>query len=133
MLIIALILGLLNPVIILGIFGASILFGVVISLSSIFMSEKELVMMNKKETMICSFMQSLKTLDIDNSLVCTECFLPLVHLEKVAHGVLKNVKDLNPKNVNLFHNLEVLYLVFLLCYNEIILDIKENISWLVIL
>jgi peptidoglycan-N-acetylglucosamine deacetylase len=55
MLIIALILGLLNPVIILGIFGASILFGVVISLSSIFMSEKELVMMNKKETFVMIF------------------------------------------------------------------------------
>lgn len=52
MLMIALVLGLLNPAIIMGIFAASILFGAVISLSSIFMSEKELLMMNKKETMI---------------------------------------------------------------------------------
>ncbi len=52
MLTIALILGLLSPVIILGIFASSILFGVVISLSSIFMSEKELLMMNKRETLI---------------------------------------------------------------------------------
>ena len=48
----AIILGLLNPVILLGIFGASILFGVVISLSSLYMSEKELVMMSKRETFI---------------------------------------------------------------------------------
>ncbi|MCD4827142.1 MAG: glycosyltransferase family 2 protein [Acholeplasmataceae bacterium] len=52
MLTIALILGLLNPVIILGIFVSSILFGVVISLSSIFMSEKELKMMSRKDTII---------------------------------------------------------------------------------
>ncbi len=54
-LITAIILGLLNPVILLGIFGASILFGVVISLSSLYMSEKELVMMNKRETFILIF------------------------------------------------------------------------------
>ena len=52
MLAIALILGLLNPSIILGIFAISILFGVVISLSSLYMSEKELLMMSKKDTFI---------------------------------------------------------------------------------
>ncbi len=52
MLLIALILGLLSPMIVLAIFTASILFGVIISLSSLFMSEKELQMMNKRETLI---------------------------------------------------------------------------------
>jgi peptidoglycan-N-acetylglucosamine deacetylase len=52
MLTIGIILGLLNPAIILGIFVSSILFGVIISLSSIFMSEKELKMMGKRETIV---------------------------------------------------------------------------------
>jgi len=46
---VALILGLLNPVILLGIFTASIAFGVVISLSSFYMSEKEMLMMSQKD------------------------------------------------------------------------------------
>ncbi len=52
MLIIALILGLLNPLIILGIFTASIAFGVMISLSALFMTEREILMLNKKETFL---------------------------------------------------------------------------------
>jgi len=52
MLLIALILGLLNPVIILAIFISSIMFGVIISLSSLYMSEREMIMMNHKETLI---------------------------------------------------------------------------------
>ncbi|MDD4069327.1 MAG: hypothetical protein PHF05_02645 [Candidatus Izemoplasmatales bacterium] len=52
MLIIALLLGLLNPTIILGIFTVSIAFGVVISLSSLFMTEREILMMSKRETLI---------------------------------------------------------------------------------
>lgn len=52
MLTIALILGLLSPSIILGIFVISILFGIVISLSSLYMSEKDLLMMSKKDTVI---------------------------------------------------------------------------------
>lgn len=52
LLVIALILGLLNPVIILGIFTASILMGVVISLSSLYMAEREVQMMSKKETFL---------------------------------------------------------------------------------
>ncbi|BCR36080.1 glycosyltransferase family 2 protein [Mariniplasma anaerobium] len=55
MLTIAMILGLLTPAIILGIFVSSILFGVVISLSSIFMSEKEMKMMNRRETIVMLF------------------------------------------------------------------------------
>ncbi len=49
MLTVALILGLLNPVILLGIFTASIAFGIVISLSSFYMSEKEMLMMSQKD------------------------------------------------------------------------------------
>jgi len=49
---IALVLGLLNPAIVLGIFTVSIAFGVVISLSSLFMTEREILMMNRKETFI---------------------------------------------------------------------------------
>jgi len=52
MLIIALLLGLLNPTIILGIFTVSIAFGVVISLSSLFMTEREILMRSKRETLI---------------------------------------------------------------------------------
>lgn len=52
MLFIALTLGLLNPAIVLGIFTVSIAFGVVISLSSLFMTEREILMMNRKETFI---------------------------------------------------------------------------------
>ncbi len=50
MLLLALVLGLLSPLIILGIFTVSIVFGVVISLASLYMSEKEVLMLNKKET-----------------------------------------------------------------------------------
>ena len=52
MLILALILGLLNNAIVLGIFTASIGFGVVISLSALFMTERDILMMNMKETLI---------------------------------------------------------------------------------
>jgi cellulose synthase/poly-beta-1,6-N-acetylglucosamine synthase-like glycosyltransferase len=52
MLILALILGLLNPTIVLAIFTASIGFGVVVSLSSLFMTERDILMMNMKETLI---------------------------------------------------------------------------------
>ena len=52
MLFLALIFGLLNLTIVLGIFTASIVFGVVISLASLFMSEKEIIMMNTKEAFI---------------------------------------------------------------------------------
>ena len=55
MLILAVIIGLLNQVIILGIFTVSIAFGVVISLSSLFMSEREVMMMSRKETFILLF------------------------------------------------------------------------------
>ena len=55
MLILAVIFGLLNQVIILGIFTVSIAFGVVISLSSLFMSEREVMMMSRKETFILLF------------------------------------------------------------------------------
>lgn len=51
-LIIALILGLLNTTIVLAIFTVSIAFGIVISLSSLFMTEREVLMMNRKETFI---------------------------------------------------------------------------------
>ena len=49
MLALAIVLGLLNSVILLGIFTASIAFGVVISLSSFYMSEKEMLMMSQKD------------------------------------------------------------------------------------
>ena len=49
MLMIASILGLLSQTIILGILTASIIFGVVISLSSLYMSEREVTMMSKKD------------------------------------------------------------------------------------
>ena len=49
MLIVGLIFGWLNATIILAIFTLSILFGVVISLSSLFMSEREIKMMSSKE------------------------------------------------------------------------------------
>lgn len=52
MLIIGLIMGWLNATIILAILVMSILFGMVISLSSLVMSEKELLMMNKRETLV---------------------------------------------------------------------------------
>lgn len=52
MLILALALGLLNTTIVLAIFTASIGFGVVISLSSLFMTERDILMMNMKETLI---------------------------------------------------------------------------------
>ena len=52
MLVLALVFGLLNLTIVLGIFTASIVFGVVISLASLFMSEKEIIMMNTKEAFI---------------------------------------------------------------------------------
>lgn len=52
MLLIALILGLLTPTIVLGIFAASIGFGVVVSLASLLMIEKETFMLSNKETMI---------------------------------------------------------------------------------
>ena len=52
MLALALIFGLLNLTIVLGIFTVSIVFGIVISLASLFMSEKEILMMNRKETII---------------------------------------------------------------------------------
>jgi cellulose synthase/poly-beta-1,6-N-acetylglucosamine synthase-like glycosyltransferase len=52
MLVIALALGILNPVIILGIFTASIAFGVMVSLSAVFMTERDVLMLNKKETAI---------------------------------------------------------------------------------
>lgn len=52
MLILALVFGLLNSTIVLAIFTASIGFGVVISLSSLFMTERDILMMNMKETLI---------------------------------------------------------------------------------
>jgi cellulose synthase/poly-beta-1,6-N-acetylglucosamine synthase-like glycosyltransferase/HEAT repeat protein len=52
MLILALALGLLNTTIVLAIFTASIGFGVVVSLSSLFMTERDILMMNTKETLI---------------------------------------------------------------------------------
>lgn len=52
MLLIALILGILSPTIILGIFTASIAFGMMISLSSLYMMERESLMLNKKETLL---------------------------------------------------------------------------------
>lgn len=52
MLILALALGLLSPTIVLAIFTASIGFGVVISLSSLFMTERDILMMNTKDTLI---------------------------------------------------------------------------------
>ena len=54
-LIIAIILGLLNTTIVLAIFTVSIAFGIVISLSSLFMTEREVLMMNRKETLILVF------------------------------------------------------------------------------
>lgn len=50
MVLLAAALGLLYPTLLLAIFVVSVAFGVVISLSSLFMSEKELLMMSRKET-----------------------------------------------------------------------------------
>ncbi len=51
-LVIALVMGLLSPALILGIFSASVIYGMVISLSSLLMTEREALMLNKKETFI---------------------------------------------------------------------------------
>jgi len=51
-LVLALVLGLLNSTIVLAIFTVSIGFGVVISLSSLFMTERDILMMNMKDTLI---------------------------------------------------------------------------------
>ena len=52
MLLVATFLGLLNLEILLAMFTVSIAFGVVISLSSLFMSEQDILMMSKRDTAI---------------------------------------------------------------------------------
>ncbi len=52
MLVFALIFGLVSPTIVLGIFTASIGFGVMISLASVFMIEREVLMLSRKETIM---------------------------------------------------------------------------------
>ena len=54
-LVIATSLGLLSLEILLGLFTVSIVFGMVVSLSALFMSEQEYLMMNKRDTIVLIF------------------------------------------------------------------------------
>jgi len=63
-LIIALFLGLLTPFIVLGIFTAAVVFGIMNTIASLFMIEKDTLMLSRKETVILVFFAILDNLGV---------------------------------------------------------------------
>jgi len=91
-LIIAFILGLLSLEIVLGIFTASIGFGIVISLSSLFMTERDILMMNTKETTILVLYAILENFGYRQMISLHRVFSSFSALKESGHWGSQNRK-----------------------------------------